>query len=139
MDTETDDPTLILIGAGIGAGTAAATGGDVGKGAIFGAAAGGIGGAAAGGAGGLTQASIGGVAVAPATFGAIGGGVLGGLSARKKKAPNVLDPIQSVATALPVTAVLSEAAKRKRRRDASFLTRDLQQPTLGTPALLGVA
>lgn len=77
-------------------------------------------------------------ALAPvATVAAAGVGIAGAMGAfdRGGGAKPAGVPERKV-TAEP-TLQLSEAAKKKRRLDASSLTRDFGEPTLGIPALLG--
>ena len=128
----------ILIGAGVGAGTAAAMGGDPKKGAMYGAIGGGIGGAVGPAAAGVPVGFSQSTAAAAGT-GAVVGGVTGGATARKDitgKLPTALSPI-------PKTVMARERAEReklgkKKRQRATVMGGGLGELTLGKPGLLGV-
>lgn len=135
----------LVIGAAVGAGTAAATGGDPKKGALYGAVGGAVGAGAAGSAG-ITSASIAGQAVAPATFGAVAGGVGGSIAGRsitKRLTPGSLSPVpmkETLATAGRASprpqAVALESVKQRMREEAKkrrgFMSTVLTRGGLGS-------
>ncbi len=106
----------LLIGAAVGAGVAAATGGDIGKGALFGAIGGGVG-AVAAPAFGITQAGFLGTSISPASFGAgVGGGVAGFAGSRKFVLP--LGKLPKLETRTGTSGRLSRTTADSKERDS---------------------
>lgn len=110
----------MLVGAAIGAGTAAAMGGDPKKGAMYGAVGGGIGGVVAP----ASQVSVAGVTTAPGVAGGAVGGGIGGVGSTVLRSPKGLGSTLIAPTTPPPSPMTvgyaSQAEKQRRQRRRGY-------------------